>query len=252
MVDRFVCCKSLLLVVGLGLSGAAFAETLFGIYAGAGRWQQDSSGDITANGTPVDVGDDLDLGSSNDNVLWVAFEHPVPVIPNVRIQQSAADLTGSSVLSRNVVFNGVSFVAQGAVESQVDFKVQDAILYYNLLDGVFNLDAGLAVRRLEGHAQISSVGQFAEVDFNGTLPMVYARAEWELPFGFWVGGGGEYIKFRRDSFIDVDAVLGWKSEWGFGVEGGMRYIKLKVDDLGDVDQGSLTVDGPYAALNYRF
>ena len=66
------------------------------------------------------------------------------------------------------------------------------------------------------------------------------------------GVGGEYIEYKGDSYIDVDGAFGWQSAWGIGAEIGYRYMRMKVEDLGDIDTARLMVEGPYAALNYRF
>lgn len=235
------------------LSGTAAAETLFGVYAGAGGWHQDSDGHLTSRGSKVDTKEDMALGDGNDNMLWLAFEHPLPFVPNIRIQKTAADLTGRVELQRPVMLDNVSFAPPGIIESGLEFKVQDAILYYNVLDGeTLSLDAGLGVRKLDGSAFINSGNRFAEVEFDGTAPMLYARGEWQVLSGFWFGVGGEYIEYKGDSYLDVDGAFGWQSDWGIGAEVGYRYMRMKVEDLGDIEAARLIVDGPYAALNYRF
>lgn len=41
------------------LAHSVNAETLFGIYAGAGSWHQNSEGHLQSNGTEVDTSQDL-------------------------------------------------------------------------------------------------------------------------------------------------------------------------------------------------
>ncbi len=237
----------------LTLAGTASAETLFGVYAGAGGWHQDPDGHLTSNGTQVDTKEDMALGDGNDNMFWLAFEHPIPFVPNVRVQQTATDLQGRTELIRAVVLDGVNFAPPGIIESGFEFKVQDAILYYNVIDGeTLSLDLGIAGRKIDGSAFINSGVRFSEIEFDGTVPMLYARGEWKVLSGFWFGAGGQYIEYKGDSYIDVDGAFGWQSEWGVSAEIGYRYMRMKVEDLGDIDNARLMVDGPYAALNYKF
>lgn len=245
--------RSTLLITALWSPALVQAEALFGIYAGAGGWHQDSAGNLSSSGTKIDTKDDMALGDGDDNVLWLAFEHPLPFVPNVRVQKTAADLTGGRELIRPVVLDNVSFAPPGIIETGIEFKVEDAILYYNVIDGeTLSLDAGIGVRRVDGSAFINSGNRFAEIEFDGTAPMLYARGEWQVLSGFWFGVGGQYVEYKGDSYIDVDGAFGWQSRWGIGTEIGYRYMRMKVEELGDIDAARLIIDGPYAALNYRF
>ncbi|MBM4204664.1 MAG: TIGR04219 family outer membrane beta-barrel protein [Gammaproteobacteria bacterium] len=186
-------------------------------------------------------------------MLWLAFEHPQPFVPNIRVQQTKTELSGGTELVRAVTLDSVSFAPPVTVDTGFEFKVQDAILYYNLMDGdTLSLDAGRAARRIDGSAFINSGVRFAEIDFDGSVPMLYARGEWEVLSGFWFGAGGLYVEYKGDSYIDLDGSFGWQSEWGMGAEVGYRYMRMKVEDLGDIDWARLLVDGPYAALNFEF
>ncbi len=228
------------------------AETLFGIYAGAGTWHQNSEGHIQSNGTRVDTKQDMGLGDDDGNVLAVAFEHPIPFVPNLRLQQADIGMQGGLEIERDVVLAGVSFIPPGTVDSTFDLKMTDAILYYRLLDTALNLDLGLAARRIDGSASISGGVYLAEVEFDGTIPMLYAAVEWDLLSGFWMAANAQAANWKGEDFLDYSGALGWNSDLGLGVEVGYRYMRLKLDELGDVESANLIVDGPFAALNYRF
>lgn len=148
------------------------AETLFGIYAGAGTWHQNSGGHLQSNGTNVDTSQDMGLGDDDGNVIAVAFEHPIPFVPNVRVQQAKVGMGGGLEIDRDVVLAGVSFIPPGTVDSTLDLKMTDAILYYRLLDDAFSLDLGIEARKLKGSASISGGIYHAEVEFDGTIPML--------------------------------------------------------------------------------
>ncbi len=161
-------------------------------------------------------------------------------------------MQGGIEIERDVVLAGVSFIPPGAVESTFDLKMTDAILYYRLLDTSLNFDLGLGVRKIDGSASISGGVYLAEVEFDGTTPMLYAAAEWELLSGFWMAASAQASTWKGDDQIDYSGALGWNSDLGLGVEVGYRYVRLELDELGDVDTAKLIVDGPFAALNYRF
>ena len=239
-------------LLGALLVPNARAETLFGVYAGAGTWHQDSEGHIQSNGTQVDTKQDMGLGDDNGTVLFVAIEHPVPIVPNLRVQHAEVGMNGGIEIERDVVLDGVTFRPPGSVETTFDLEMTDAIAYYRLLDSALSLDLGLAARKLEGSASIAGGVYRAEVEFDGTLPMLYAAAEWDLLSGFWMAANAMGATYKGDEFLDFSAMLGWNSDLGLGVEFGYRYVRLNLDELGDVEDAKLIVDGPFAALNYRF
>ena len=234
------------------LAHSVNAETLFGIYAGAGSWHQNSEGHLQSNGTEVDTSQDMGLGDDDGNVIAVAFEHPIPFVPNVRVQQAKVGMRGGIEIDRDVVLAGVSFIPPGTVDSTLDLKMTDAILYYRVLDNALSLDLGIEARKLEGSASISGGIYRAEVEFDGTIPMLYAAVEFELLSGFWMSANAQAVTWKGDSFLDYSGVLGWNSDLGLGLEVGYRYFRLKLDDLGDIEKANLIIDGPFAALNYRF
>ena len=75
------------LVLG-GLTLPASADSIFGVYAGFGTWQQSYGGDVTSGIAAVNVETDLGLDDVDNNVLYLAVEHGVPVLPNVRLQST--------------------------------------------------------------------------------------------------------------------------------------------------------------------
>lgn len=137
------------------------ADTLFGIYAGAGTWEQQFSGDVSSGNSTVDVEDDLALDDDSNTVFYVALEHGVPLLPNIRAQHFAIDVDGSNVLSRSIEFNGETFELSEDINTAIDLRQSDAVLYYEVLDNYLSLDVGLAVSFIEGSIDVASASQNA-------------------------------------------------------------------------------------------
>ena len=129
----------------LMISHIAQADTLFGIYAGAGTWQQEFGGDVNSGFADVSVENDLGLDDDDGNIFYVAVEHGVPVLPNVRAQLFTIDVEGDNVLSRAIEFNGQTFTVADLVSTEIELTQSDAVFYYEVLDNVVSLDLGLAV-----------------------------------------------------------------------------------------------------------
>ncbi len=229
------------------------ADTVLGLYAGAGTWQQEYGGDITSGLSAVNVEDDLGIDDDSNAVLYVALEHGLPVLPNIRAQHFSMDSRGSNVLSRTIEFNGDVFSISDNVATTVDLTQSDAVLYYEVLDNVVSLDLGLAVSLIEGRIEVASLADSAEAEFDEVVPMIYAKARADLPLtGFWVGIEGQGLSYDDNSLLELNAQIAWESEMGLGIEAGWRSVDIEFDSFDDVDSAEIDISGPYAAINYHF
>ena len=245
--------RAIIAIAALAWMGSVQADTLFGFYAGAGTWQQDYSGDAIALGSVVDIEDDLGLTDETNNILYVALEHGVPVLPNIRAQYSNISIDASNTLSRTIDFNGATFPVNDTVATSLDLSQTDLVLYYEILDNVFSLDAGIAVRWIDGHVDLSSSVDSTRAELKGALPMLYGKARVDLPFsGFWLGAEVLGMGYDGSQLFDANAQLGWESPIGLGLEAGWRTYHLELDDVDDFSEATIDVSGPYAALNYHF
>jgi len=243
----------LLSLVVCGLATSASADTVFGVYAGAGSWLQDYHGEIASGITEVDVEDDLAIGEQQNNVFYIAIEHPVPVLPNVRVAYARFEAQDRSALDRTIDFNGVIFPDGTDIESLVDMTQGDAVFYYELLDNVLSLDLGVAARYVDGEMEISSAGDSSRAEFSAWIPLGYARARIELPFtGLFIGGEALGLGYNDESMTDANAQIGWHSPYGVGIELGYRWYTAQLENHGDLDSAEVDVSGPFAALNVHF
>ena len=222
-------------IIVLLLTGPVYGDTVFGIYAGAGSWQQGFSGDITSGITQIDIEDDLALEDENNNIFYLALEHGVPVLPNLRLQHAKIAVSGNNDLIRTIEFNGSVFDVADTVATNMELNQTDLVLYYEVLDNVISLDIGVAVRPI------------------AVLPLLYAKVRADLPLtGLWVGAEVQGLGYNTSSLVDANAQIGWESRIGLGVEGGWRTYRLDLEDLDDFNNVSLDISGPYFALNFHF
>jgi outer membrane protein len=235
------------------LSANAVADTVFGVYAGAGSWFQDYEGDARSGIDTLDLVDDLGFGRQSNTYFYVALEHPVPFLPNVMLQRTSLSQSADNLLTRSIVFNGQAFSFSTDVNTEIDMEQTDAVLYYELLDNALSVDVGLAARYVDGFVSIRELATTTTAEFKGVLPMLFARARVDLPFsGAWLGVRAQGLTYDGNSLIDADAQIGWASKFGVGFEVGYRMMKFDIEQFDDVDEASIEVKGPYAALNYHF
>jgi outer membrane protein len=241
------------LALSLASPAAVLADTLFGVYAGAGTWQQSYSGDVRSGISTVDIEEDLGLDDDDSVILYAAFEHGIPVLPNVRAQYYTLDVDADNRLSRTIEFNGDIFNLSEDVITAVDLTQTDAVLYYELLDNVVSLDLGLSISLVEGSIEVTSLSEQASADFDEVVPMLYAAVRADLPFtGLWVGAQAQGISYDDNTLVGFDAKIGYKSSVGLGLEAGYRAVQIELDAFDEVNQAKIDVDGPYAAINFHF
>ncbi|MCW9012279.1 MAG: TIGR04219 family outer membrane beta-barrel protein [Gammaproteobacteria bacterium] len=208
------------------LSSNANADFL-GLYVGGGVWDHDPSGTFGTIGDDIiNVESDLNYGGENDTYVWAAFEHFVPLIPNVRVEMASMGHTGTAA---NVTFDGVTLPGTGA--SSVNLDTTDAILYYRLLDNWVNFDLGLNLRKVEGDFTIDD----RAVPISETIPMLYLAAQFDLPFsGFSVGADISKVSYDGSSYQDLR--LRALYEMGvIGFEAGIRSTSLELDDVDTIN-----------------
>lgn len=145
-------------------------------------------------------------GEDFNSYFGVALEHPIPVIPNFRIQSQSleGDFGGSS---------------------NVDVSFKDYTLYYEFLDGLLwlDLDAGVTFRDIE----LSGAG-------SDTYPLAYASAYVSFP-GTNLSVGGEY-KTGGGSDADITDTtfkIKYQALYFGGLELGYRTIDEDVKKIGN-------------------
>lgn len=230
----------------LGLSATASAD-IVGVSAGVYGWNPDFSGSVTTAGSSVDLEKDLKLGSEWATQGYVALEHPIPVLPNIKLQftELSQDATGNIATS----FDNVS----GAVDVDLDLTHSDIILYYEVLDNILSLDVGVNVKLFDGHLNISerNGANSSKTDIDEILPLLYVAPSVSLPLtGLSLGAEISGVTYSGNRLTDITARLRYEVAV-FGIEAGWRQINLKIDDVGDLDT-DIRFGGPFVSLMVDF
>jgi len=253
------CQKSLCLSLFLSLAGihTAAADTL-GVYLGYGNWQQDISGQAALagnSGAPsiIDLSSDLGHESSDGMMIWAAFEHPVPILPNIRIGRTEAKSSASQTLTRNINFGDVTFPSGTNTSSRFDISHNDYILYYEVLDNWFELDLGIDVKQFDGDVAIAGLNQEESETFDGFIPFIYTSMNFNLPLtGLKVGGEFSGISANGAKAQDYRVRIAYEFSFGLGLEAGQRYMNYKVDDSDEEFNGDVEFKGSYVAATFHF
>ncbi|RLU01485.1 TIGR04219 family outer membrane beta-barrel protein [Ketobacter sp.] len=252
-------------LVGLGLclTPVTYGDTLFGLYIGGGSIDYDMSGEIKdleqEDANSLDLEDDLGLEGEAGSYLYIALEHGIPIVPNVKVAFSDITETATNLTDNEIDFGGETFPADSRIRTDLDFSHYDFTFYYELLDNWVNLDLGLTVRQLDGEMEIQgyqiSSPSFvisAKEDLDFAVPLLYGKAQFDLPLtGLYAGVEGNWIGAGGTQLYDLWGKVGYTFAFGLGLEAGMRKMAIELDDVEDLD-ADVTLEGTYLAATFHF
>lgn len=244
--------KLLAIAIAATAPVAAQADLLFTIDAGAASWNADASGDVDKR---VDVGDDgLNLDSQQNNILFAAFEHPVPVLPNIRIMKTDLELDGEG--TANFEFLDTNYT--GATDSVLDLSHTDLTLYWGVPLPIPYVDVnfGLTARQFDGEISVAGTAAGQSVteqeDLNFTMPMGYLNANIDTPFGVYLYGDLNALSFDGNGVTDTTLAVGYTLPIPLvdvNLEVGHRSLKVTTDeDTVDIET-DIDISGVFAGIN---
>ena len=253
------------LLAGL-LSLSAQADALR-IEMGGGVWNNEVSGPITYQGLATYNAEDLGYSDENRAYLWLNIKHPIPILPNLRLEYANVDFSGSS--TQPFQYNGIEFNVD--TKSDTGLAQYDAVLYYNILDNTMwtTFDLGIDIKYID--AKFDAVGTGTPIG-GGTaspqsvsegekliLPLGYARLRFDLPFNLGIESDIKYIKYKSSGVTDfrvkADYLFTDLLPFDFGVEVGYRFenIKIDQDDFSSFDvDADLDIKGIFAGAVVKF
>ena len=126
--------KIFLFTMLVSLNALWLQADMFRIEGAVGAWKADPGGSMNYNKSATfDLQKTLSYESKTITYAWLLFKHPVPALPNLRLEYNDLGYAGTS--KRGYIWEGKS-VGVGA-KSALSLKQYDAILYYNILDNTF-------------------------------------------------------------------------------------------------------------------
>jgi outer membrane protein len=250
--------RSLLALPILALASfPAGAATLYGLQAGVGQWYINLEGDVGQSGSTTTL-DDLGFQDQTSNVVWAMIEHPIPVLPNIRLMHSSITAIENSITSQRFTIGGLMIDAQVRVLTDMDLSHTDATFYYELLDNWVTLDLGITARYMAGYVdvltEVATVS--ARADLEGILPMGYINFQLDLPASGWhFGFTGHGAAYRGDKFTDTSGRIGYLFEltplMEVGINVGHRVLAIRAEEFGDL-YADAKLSGSYVELVVNF
>ena len=241
------------------LAPTAQADTLLGLYLGVDGWQSDNSGSFAQDGNLQSFKFDDETFTS----YYAALEHPVPLIPNIKLKYTELELNGDTTLDETFSFGGSDYVVGTQVGTVSDLSHVDYILYYEIFDNdLVSIDLGVNAKQFDGEITVTGTSQEGgpstteRVDFSGFVPLVYGRAEVGLPLtGLSVFFEGSLLAIDDSKVQDYQMGVAYalldNLAIDMDIKAGYRSMTLELDDIDDI-YTDLDASGPFAGIQIHF
>ncbi|AWB66517.1 hypothetical protein C2869_08790 [Saccharobesus litoralis] len=230
----------------------ANADMLYGIYIGAQGWQTSADGSFGQDAKDSSATFDFDDKTSTS--FYVALEHPIPLVPNIKVRQNDIEIEGS--INGQYDFFGKTYTSQTTTDAKLTNT--DFILYYEILDNdLVSLDIGFNGKKIDGELFVDdSVEDSTTKTFSGVVPMLYGAASVGLPLtGLSVYADMSYVGYDGNSLSDFNAGIQYEVidvvAADLAVQLGYRSFALELDDLDDIDT-DFDVSGAYVGVQLHF
>lgn len=229
-------------------SSSAMALPGLDLWAGGYTWNTKYEGGVSATsaGQPVNLmlDDTLGLKDSDNTVIWAAFEHPIPVIPNIQIKKTDLETSGTGAFTQSFTFGNETFSASETLNTDISLNHTDITAYYGLPLPLVTIDFGLNVRKFDGELAINT--GVSELD--APIPMLFGRVGASLPLtGLEVMAEANYIGYKDTSHMDYQVLLRYTLPvvpvLDINLEAGYRNFSLDIDPTDfDGDENDLMAD----------
>jgi outer membrane protein len=243
--------RLLLSCVAASMLATVSSADMLGFEAGYAAWAPSLTGDIKNGGNKVDFEKDLGYGDSEANsFFWAYFDHPIPLLPNIKIQQTNYSDSATGTATLNTTFAGKNISSATTYDSELTLNQTDIIPYWRILDNWVNFDIGFNLKSIDGNIKIKQAS--VDQDFSAVIPLLYAKARFDMPFtGFSIEADMSYLNLAGNKISDMKAGLVYQSVFGLGATIGIRKENVTLDDIDDIS-GTLDINGVYAGLFYHF
>lgn len=232
----------------------AMADTLLGGYVGGQAWNIGTEGGFAQNESLAAFAFEDEANFS----FYVALEHPIPLVPNIKLARTTLETNGSSSINSQFSFGDEVFLVNASVTNQIDLTATDYILYYEILDNdLVSIDLGVTGKQIDGDIFVADAsGRSAQQNINTVIPMGYAKVQLGLPFtGLSVLAEGSLIAIDDDSFSDYQVALSYSFvetlAIDMSVQLGYRSVELDINDVDDV-YADLEFDGAFIGVEFDF
>lgn len=238
------------------LCASAQADTLLGLYIGGQVWANEAEGTFGEGETDQAA---FNFNDQNQGSYFVALEHPIPLIPNVKIASTTLDTIGGTTIDGSFSIGGETYSASSQLDTTFDTSYVDYTFYYEVFDNdLFTFDFGLTARDLDSKIGVveTTSSQSSDLSVSGFLPLLYVNTIIGLPFtGFNVFAEANFLSYDDNTIYDYQIGVSYAVLDNLAVDLdltlGYRGVKLELNDIDDL-YSDLTFNGVFAGATVHF
>tara|TARA_R100000750_G_scaffold16928_1_gene11164 strand:+ start:2480 stop:3172 length:693 start_codon:yes stop_codon:yes gene_type:complete len=225
--------RTLVLAVALAAPGSVLADTVFGVYAGGQIWNADNEGQYAVGSNLIEP----NFENDNHSSYYIALEHPVPLIPNIKIRENSIEVNGGY--------------------GENDFSHRDYILYYEIFDNdLVSFDIGINAMDFDGTLRTEISNTFGRQDFSVVVPTAYVAARVGVPatdWTFFADASALSVKDSKvqDAQIGVEYRLVENLAVDINLNAGYRHSVVELDDVDEI-YSDVTFKGPFFGVEVHF
>ena len=185
-----------------------------------------------------------------------AFEHPLPLLPNIVLRRQVANWSGSTVLGADLQLDQYLYRRQTTISNAFDVQSTDLSFYYEVLDSsVLDLDLGVTAMVYDAELAITDP-VIRRRTASGFLPLLYGHLTvqvWGTDTAlFWQG---HYSDYRDQQWQQAKVGIAYQlldlTALSVAVKFGWQHQAVKLIDQDQLDM-DFRMDGPFLALEADF
>ena len=238
------------------LCSSAQADTLLGLYIGGQVWANQAEGSFGEGSVDQAV---FNFNDENQRNYFIALEHPIPLIPNIKIASTTLDTVGDTTIKSSFTFEGEVYNADSNLATVFNTSYVDYTFYYEVFDNdLLTFDFGITARELDSDIKVTDQGsaQNSTLSGSGIIPLLYANVIVGLPFtGFNVFAEANFLSYNDNTVYDYQAGVSYSVLNNLAIDLdvtlGYRSVNLELDDIDNL-YSDLTFDGVFAGAIIHF
>ncbi|NQY35615.1 MAG: TIGR04219 family outer membrane beta-barrel protein [Alteromonadaceae bacterium] len=238
--------KIVIAVSLLALMSMSTKADVVGVYIGGQVWDNEAQGVF---GEKNNYQQNFNFSDQQQGSAFIAVEHPLPLIPNIKISKTKLDTDGTTTLNSDYIFGETSFADGIDVNTVFNVSYVDYTLYYELFDNdLLTFDFGITARDIKADINVKAAeGSLAgNLKSSAIIPLLYVSTVVGLPFtGFNVFVHGNLLTIDDNTLYDYQAGISYELLDNIAVDLnltlGYRSVKLELEDL----------DNLYADLDFK-
>jgi len=245
-------------LLAITLIGSFAMADFLSISGGAGMWNENISG-YTKSGSDINYFNKDDGNPDTGNLklqdkvrpyVWVKLIHPIPLVPNLKVQYTRYSTSGrdGTVVGSVDVF-GETITGAGTADTDMSINSYDATFFYELKSALtlgFEIEAGVGVNVLDGTTDLTiNKTDTTHTTWTIGIPYLYGRVETPTFFGFSAEAQAKYLDIDTAYYhdyqtkvkyhlplpiIDLTMSAGYRTQTIYG-EDGDKSTKLKYNGI---------------------